>query len=51
MGIIGSEKSQLDKFQELARAVEADEDETRWDDRLKRVAKAHPPERPAKTDR
>lgn len=35
-------KSQSDKFKELAREVEADEDEKRWDDRLKKVAKAKP---------
>ena len=44
-------KSQSDKFKELARDLGADEDEKHWDERLKRVAKAHPPERPAKTDR
>ena len=32
-------KSQLDKFKEAARELEADEDEERWTDRLKRVAK------------
>jgi hypothetical protein len=36
------EKSQSDKFKELARELEADEDETRWDERLKKVAKAKP---------
>lgn len=35
-------KSQSDKFKDLAREVEADEDEARWDDRLKRVG-AHKP--------
>jgi len=34
------EKSQSDKFKELARKLEADEDEARWDERLKKVAKA-----------
>lgn len=39
-------KSQSDKFKELAHAVEADEDEERWDDRLRKLAKAKPgPER------
>ncbi|HTN14694.1 MAG TPA: hypothetical protein VL094_07805 [Sphingomonadaceae bacterium] len=33
---------QLDKFKELARELEADEDEARWDERLKKVAKAKP---------
>jgi len=40
-------KSQLDKFKELARELEADEDEARWDERLKKVAKGKPaPEKP-----
>lgn len=40
-------KSQLDKFKEAAREHEADEDETRWDERLKKIAKAKPaPEKP-----
>lgn len=39
--------TQLDKFKKLARELEADEDETRWDERLKKVA-AHksPQEKP-----
>ena len=32
--------SQSDKFKELARAVEADEDEQHWDERLRKLAKA-----------
>ena len=41
------EPSQLDKFKALARELEADEDETRWDERLKKVAAHKPaPERP-----
>lgn len=35
-------ESQLDKFKALARELEADEDEARWDERLKKVAKAKP---------
>jgi hypothetical protein len=35
-------KSQLDKFKEAARELEADEDEARWEERLKTVAKAKP---------
>lgn len=35
-------KSQSDKFKELARELEADEDEKHWDERLKKVAKAKP---------
>jgi len=41
MGIIGDKKSQLDKFKEAAREHGADEDEARWDERLKKVANAH----------
>ncbi|MEQ8309508.1 MAG: hypothetical protein RIA72_02285 [Sphingopyxis sp.] len=41
--------SQLDKFKQAARELEADEDEARWDERLKKVVKAKPkPEKPAK---
>jgi hypothetical protein len=32
--------SQSDKFKEAARELQADEDEGRWEERLKRVAKA-----------
>lgn len=40
-------QSQLDKFKEAAREHEADEDEARWDERLKKVAKQKPtPEKP-----
>lgn len=38
----GNEKegqSQLDKFKEAARELEADEDEKRWEERLRKVAK------------
>lgn len=35
-------KSQTDKFKELARKLEADEDEERWDERLKKVTKVKP---------
>jgi hypothetical protein len=34
-----SDKSQSDKFKEAARENEADEDEARWEERLKRVVK------------
>ena len=36
------DKSQSDKFKDAARALECDDDEARWDDRLKKVAKAKP---------
>jgi hypothetical protein len=35
-------QSQLDKFKEAAREHEADEDEVRWEERLKKIAKAKP---------
>lgn len=42
-----TDKSQSDKFKNLARELEADEDEARWDERLKKVAKGKPePEKP-----
>ena len=40
-------KSQSDKFKEAAREHGADEDEARWDERLRKVVKAKPqPEKP-----
>ena len=36
------DKPQLDKFKEAAREHEADEDEARWDEQLKKIAKAKP---------
>lgn len=40
-------QSQSDKFKEAAREHEADEDEARWDERLKKVAGSKPkPEKP-----
>ncbi len=33
------EPTQSDKFKNAARALECDEDEARWDDRFKKVAK------------
>jgi hypothetical protein len=39
--------SQLDKFKQAARELECDEDEARWDERLKKVAEHKPaPEKP-----
>lgn len=41
-------KLQIEKFKEAAREHEADEDEARWDERLRKVATAKPtPEKPA----
>lgn len=40
-------KTQADKFKEAAREISADEDEARWDDRLRKVVKHKPqPEKP-----
>lgn len=40
-------QSQLDKFKKLARELEADEDEARWDEKLAEIAKVRPkPEKP-----
>ena len=38
-------KTQADKFKETARAHEADEDESAWDKRLKKVVKHKPVEK------
>ena len=38
--------SQLDKFKQAARELEVDEDEARWDERLKKVVKANPKDKP-----
>ena len=37
-----SDKSQTDKFKELARELGCDESEKHWDERLKKVAKGKP---------
>jgi hypothetical protein len=34
--------SQFDKFKEAARELETDVDEKRWEERLKKIAKAKP---------
>lgn len=40
-------QTQLDKLRQAARALEVDEDEHRWDERLKKVVKAKSaPEKP-----
>ena len=43
-------KTQLEKFKEAARQLETDDDEARFDEKLKRIAKAKPDEKaePAK---
>ncbi len=37
------EPTQLDKFKQAARDAECDEDEARWDEKLKKVAGHKPP--------
>ncbi len=44
---MNKEKTQLDKFKDAARKVEADEDETAWEARLKKIAKHKPVEKPS----
>lgn len=39
---LSTDEPQLDKFKKLARDQEADEDEARWDDRLRKLAKVKP---------
>ena len=41
-----SEKSQLDKFKEAARDLETDDDEARFDERLRKIVKHKPVEKP-----
>lgn len=45
---MSSDNDQSEKFKQAARDLECDEDEARWDDRLKKIAKAKPgPEKDA----
>ena len=39
-------KSQLDKFKEAARDLETDDDEARFDERMRKLVKQKPTERP-----
>jgi hypothetical protein len=39
---MGKNPSQTDKFKEAAKELDADEDEARWEERLKKVAKSKP---------
>jgi hypothetical protein len=41
-----NEKSQLDKFKEAARELETDDDEARFDERLRKIVKHKPVEKP-----
>jgi hypothetical protein len=42
--------NQVDRFAELARQIECDEDEARWDEKLKRVAQHTPAPEPEKPE-
>ncbi len=45
---MAEKKTQTDKFKEAARELECDEDEARWDERLRKLAKSKPEtEKPA----
>lgn len=39
---MADKKTQSEEFKKLARELECDEDEVRWDERLKKVAKGKP---------
>lgn len=42
-----TDKIELEKFMKASRDLEADENETRWDERLKKIVNGKPkPERP-----
>lgn len=41
----GTTKSQLDRFKEAARQLETDDDEERFDEKLKRLARQKPDEK------
>ena len=44
---MGAKETQLGEFKQAARELECDEDEARWDDRLRKVAEQKPaPEKP-----
>ena len=40
--LMSEPKSQAEKFKDAARELGADEDEKRWEERLKKVAKSEP---------
>lgn len=45
--LVAEPKPQTDKFKDLARELEANEDEKHWDERLRKLAKIKPePEKP-----
>ncbi|WP_299786080.1 hypothetical protein [uncultured Marivita sp.] len=44
---MSKQKSQLDKFKEAARQLETDDDEERFEERLKKIVKQKPDEKEA----
>jgi hypothetical protein len=42
--------SQVERFKELARQIEADEDDARWEERLKAIARQKPKDEPEKAE-
>lgn len=40
------DRDQVERFKQIARMMECDEDESRWDDRLRTIAKQQPVEKP-----
>jgi hypothetical protein len=45
--MVDDQKTRREKFEQAARELEADEDEARWDERLRKVARQKPePEKP-----
>jgi len=49
--MVDLEKTQLEKFREAARELETDDDESRFDEKLKRLAKAKPEKDDAKSEK
>ena len=49
IAVMTDKQTQLEKFKQAAREHEADEDEARWDERLKKVVRVKPePDSPPK---
>ncbi len=50
MSVKNTQESQAEKFKNLAREVEADENESAFDDRLRKIAKRKPKQEKAPDD-
>lgn len=44
------DRSQADKFRDLARKLECNEDEARFEDQVRKIAKATPPKQPTQDE-